>query len=123
MACLPGRAHGRNDRAAACHRCWAAVIEVRRLGEDLAGPVVACDQCGGLVEHLGNVLWQYDPGRDRMTAGPAVVHKGACTRAFEAAHPGRWAWEELGVWLWQLTGNARIDPALAARLGQAKQRW
>jgi hypothetical protein len=99
------------------------VIEARRLGDAGVGPVAVCDQCGGLVEHLGNVLWQYDPDRDRIAAGPAVVHKGACDRAWQAAHPGQWQWEELGVWLWQLGRNARVDLAAAARLGTAKQRW
>lgn len=74
-------------------------------------PVFLCDQCRQTIQgaeggdgYGGIVIWRNRPDR---TQEMFTVHKGRCDRAFEAAHPGDdiWLWEDLDVFLSQLTHN------------------
>lgn len=87
-----------------------AFVERNGPPEALLCPVFLCDQrlapiqgkdggdgIGGLVQ------WRRRPDG---TQEVATLHKGRCTRAFEAAHPGeRWLWNEMPQVIDQLAFN------------------
>jgi hypothetical protein len=97
------------------------IVYLTRNGppEAMLCPVFLCDHCGEPIQGKeggsglgGIVIWRNDYRADHRP-GPqevATVHKGACDRAYEAAHasddPGDyWSWEEFDVFLRQLTTN------------------
>ena len=69
-----------------------------------------CDACGAPIQARqggdrvgGLIQWRHRPDG---TQEVATLHKGRCTRAFEAAHPGEhWAWDEISEVVRQLAHN------------------
>lgn len=82
-------------------------------------PAVVCDTCRKQVVDKGNIHWAVKVNHDndelRQQSPTFAAHKGRCDRALEAwlrkQYGDGWIylWEELGVWLRQLTHNIAND--------------
>lgn len=87
--------------------------------EALSCPAFVCDTCRKQVVDKGNIVWMlkviHGDDETRRQSPLYVAHKGRCDQALDLWLKGEYGdgwipmWEELGVFLKQLTHNAVND--------------
>lgn len=86
---------------------------------DLTCPVFVCVACGMACDkdHPGIVIWT-DQYSEQPSQAMAIVHKGLCDRAYEAAY-GRHMWRDLDEFLTQIANNY-ARPLVGSTVGAAQ---